>query len=67
MKSLSSLFVILCLTAPAYAEGGFEMFEEICEITGEVKTSYHQVPSEIKLSDIEIKTRTLLPVSSQSL
>ena len=65
MKSLSSLFVILCLTAPAYAEGGFEKFEEICEITGEVKTSYRQVPSEIKLSDIEIKTRTSLQASSQ--
>jgi len=65
MKSLSSLFVILCLTTPAFAEGNFETFEEICEITGEVKTSYRQVPSEIKLSDIEIKSRTSLPTSSQ--
>ena len=65
MKSLSSLFVILCLTAPAYSEGGFEMFEEICEITGEVKVSYQYVPTEIKLSDIEIKSRTLPPTSSQ--
>ena len=65
MKSLSSLFVILCLTAPAYAEGGFEMFEEICEITGEIKVSYQYVPSEIKLSDIEIKSKTLPPTSSQ--
>jgi len=65
MKSLSSLFVILCLTTPAFAEGNFEMFEEVCEITGEVKVSYQYVPSEIKLSDIEIKSRTSLPTSSQ--
>ena len=31
------LATLLFLTTPAMAEGDLEMFEEICEVTGEVK------------------------------
>ena len=34
------LLVILLLASPAMAEGELEMFEEICEITGEVKQRF---------------------------
>ena len=40
------------LDQPAMAEGDLEMFEEICEVTGEVKRGF-------RLRDI--KTQTLLP------
>ena len=39
---------------PSVAEGDLEMFEEICEVTGEVRTGY-------RLREIEIKTSKLEP------
>ena len=51
------LATLLFLTTPAMAEGDLEMFEEICEVTGEVKRGY-------RLRDI--RTQTLPQVSSQS-
>ena len=53
------MFLLLLLfTTPVLAEGELEMFEEICEITGEVRTGY-------RLREIEIKTQTLNPISLQ--
>jgi hypothetical protein len=34
------LLLLLLLTPPAMAEGDLEMFEEICEVTGEVKSGF---------------------------
>ena len=51
------LALLLFLTSPAMAEGDLEMFEEICEVTGEIRTGF-------RLRDI--KTQTLPPVSWQS-
>ena len=42
--------------SPSLAEGNLEMFEEICEITGEIRTGY-------RLRDI--KTQTSPQVSSR--
>ena len=51
------LATLLFLTTPAMAEGDLEMFEEICEVTGEVKRGY-------RLRDI--RTQTLPQASLQS-
>ena len=51
------LSILLLLTPPSMAESDLEMFEEICEITGEVKTGF-------RLRDI--KTQMLPQVSLQS-
>ena len=52
------LSILLFLTPPAMAEGELEMFEEICEVTGEVRRGF-------RLRDINIKTQTLPQASSQ--
>ena len=52
------LLILLFLTPPAMAEGELEMFEEICEVTGEVRRGF-------RLRDI--KTQTSTQVSLQSL
>jgi len=58
MNVYSFTLAFLLLGSPqAMAEGELEMFEEICEVTGEVKRGY-------RLRDI--KTQTLPQVSSQS-
>ena len=51
------LALLLILNQPAMAEGELEMFEEICEVTGEIRTGF-------RLRDI--KTQTLPQVSLQS-
>ena len=51
------LALLLFLTEPAMAEGELEMFEEICEVTGEVRRGF-------RLRDI--KTQTSPQVSLQS-
>ena len=43
------LATLLFLTTPAMAEGDLEMFEEICEVTGEVRRGYRL--KEIKLDN----------------
>jgi len=48
--------IFLLMGSPSMAEGNLEMFEEICEITGEIRTGY-------RLRDI--KTQTLPQVSSR--
>ncbi len=48
--------IFLLVGTPAIAEGDLEMFEEICEITGEIRTGY-------RLRDI--KMQTLPQVSSR--
>ena len=53
----SFTLLALLIGAPAMAEGDLEMFEEICEVTGEVKRGF-------RLRDI--KTQTLPQVSLQS-
>ena len=54
------LLALLTLSVPAMAEGELEMFEEICEITGEVRTG-------IRLKDINLsRLQTSNPTSSQS-
>ena len=50
------LLILLLFSAPAFAEGELEMFEEICEVTGEVRRGF-------RLRDI--KMQTLSPTSSQ--
>jgi hypothetical protein len=51
------LALLLILNQPVMAEGELEMFEEICEVTGEVRRGF-------RLRDI--KTQTLPQVSLQS-
>jgi len=43
----------LTLFSPSEAEGGFEMFEEICEITGEVKQRFVYSSSFPQLTVVE--------------
>ena len=43
----------LTLFSPSKAEGGFEMFEEICEITGEVKQRFVYSSSFTELTVVE--------------
>lgn len=50
------LLILLLFCTPAYAEGELEMFEEICETTGEVRRGF-------RLRDI--RTQTLNQASSQ--
>lgn len=57
MNVYSFTLAFLLLGSPAMAEGDLEMFEEICEVTGEVKRGF-------RLRDI--KTQTLPQVSLQS-
>ena len=57
MNIHSFALAFLLLGSPSMAEGDLEMFEEICEVTGEVKRGY-------RLRDI--KTQTLPQVSLQS-
>lgn len=57
MNVYSFTLTFLLLGSPSMAEGDLEMFEEICEVTGEVKRGY-------RLRDI--KTQTLPQVSLQS-
>ena len=55
------LLALFTLSVPAMAEGELEMFEEICEITGEVRTG-------IRLKDINLsRLQTSNPTSSQSM
>ena len=56
MNVYSFTLAFLLLGQPAVAEGDLEMFEEICEITGEIRTGY-------RLRDI--KTQTSPQVSSR--
>ena len=53
----SFTLLALLIGAPVMAEGDLEMFEEICEVTGEIQTGF-------RLRDI--KTQTLPQVSLQS-
>ena len=50
------LLILLLFSTPAFAEGDLEMFEEVCEVTGEVRRGF-------RLRDI--KMQTLSPTSSQ--
>ena len=44
---IPSVLLVSCLTlfSPSKAEGQYEMFEEICEITGEVKQRWVYTPA----------------------
>ena len=56
INALSLLTVVvslLTLFSPSEAEGGFEMFEEICEITGEVKQRFVYSSSFPQLTVVE--------------
>ena len=53
------LATLLFLTTPAMAEGDLEMFEEICEITGEVKTGF-------RLRDNKMQTSPQVSLQSPS-
>lgn len=53
------LSILLLLTPPSMAESDLEMFEEICEITGEVKTGF-------RLRDITIQTLPQVSLQSPS-
>ena len=44
---------LLTLFSPSKAEGHYEMFEEICEITGEVKQRFVYASSFSELSVVE--------------
>ena len=56
---MNILILLLLFSTPALAEGNLEMFEEICEVTGEVRTGY-------RLRDINIsRLQTLPPTFSQ--
>jgi len=57
MNVSSFTLAFLLLGSPAIAEGELEMFEEICQVTGEVSRGF-------RLRDI--KMQTLPQVSSQS-
>ena len=47
------LIGLLLLSPPALAEGHYEMFEEICEFTGEVKQTYAYDYKSPELSVVE--------------
>jgi len=47
------LIVSLLLVTPSKAEGHYEMFEEICEITGEVKQRFNYSSSFGELSVVD--------------
>jgi len=50
-----SVLLVSCLTlfSPSKAEGHYEMFEEICEITGEVKQRFNYSSSFGELSVVD--------------
>ncbi len=47
------LAILLLFASPALSEGEYEMFEEICEITGEVKQRFVYASAFTELSVVE--------------
>ena len=53
---MNILILLLLFATPSMAESNLEMFEEICEVTGEIRTGYRL--REINISRLQTSTPT---------